>query len=679
MMQEAVLRTIIDHNVYSSTGYMGGELTEQRRKAFEYYLGEPFGNEQEGYSEVVSMDVQDVIESTMPDMMEIFGAGDFIGTFKPVGPEDEAFAMQATEYINYVVMEDNNGFVVLHDALKDALLQKTGIIKAWYDDAPVINSREKSSINTLELAELMSDDDVEILEIDEIVDGRDDLTLTPDGVLYDIRYRHSDSSGRIQLDVIPPEDFLITRWATDLETAEFTCHRVEKTVSELIADGYDRDTVLAIPSDDEQIFNEEKFARYVTDEEWPGDDESIDQMMRKVWLYECYIRVDYDEDDYAEMRQVVCAGAGYTILSNEEIDEHPFQILTPIRMPHKVFGRAQADLVMDIQLLKSTVWRQLVDNMVRVNNARTIIWDGFVNLDDMLVMRPGGVVRAKGNPNELVSPLTTQSLGPYAYPLLEYCDTVRETRTGVSRYNQGLDATTLNDTAAGISMILGRAQQRKLLMARVFAECGFKPLWKKLLRLSINHQNKSRVIRLRNKWTQIDPREWNATMDVKINVGLGHGTQESRQAAVGAIQEMQQIIINAQGGRPGGMVTEQVIYNAAVERIHTLGYRNHEQFIADPSESPAPEQGPDAATMKVQMEMQLAEQEMTLENERKRMQMFLDHQHKMEELGMRDARERTAQDFRAASQVTQLELKRDMAAAETAIKEQAANQAAGIA
>ena len=600
MMTDNELRAIVENEIRTSIGFLGGELSEDRRKAMQYYLGDPFGNEIEGRSGVVSTDVQDTIESMMPDFMEMFSGGDKVVQFDPESMEDEPAAKQATDYINYIWNVDNEGFSNTHDGIKDALLQKTGIFKSWWDESAEKKRETFENLSTVQLQDLEADDTVEIIEYESKASMD-----SPDGVLHDLTLIRTRKKGRIKIVCIPPEEFLITRRAIELEISPFTCHKNRKVVSDLIQEGYDPEVLRTIPSHDDQDYNEERIARFDEDE-WPELDDDLDPAMREIWLYECYIKVDFDEDDVAEMRQVIVAGPGYRILSNIEIDENPFSAITPIKMPHKFFGRSVADLVMDVQLIKSTIQRQLLDNMYLTSNARSAV-NERVDLDDYLTMRPGGVVRVEGTGpvGDAIQPLQTTPFGSQAFSHLEYWDSIREMRTGVTRLNQGMDADSLNKTASGINQLLGRTQRRMLLIARVFAETGFKKAFKKILRLVITHQDRERVIRLRNEWVPIDPKHWNADMDMSVSVGLGHGTAEQKSVLYRMFLELQKEIVQFQGGVQGPLVNMDNIHNTLEKFVHASGEKDARPFFSDPEGQQMPEQQPDPKAIEAQNKMQL--------------------------------------------------------------------------
>jgi hypothetical protein len=479
-MTDSELKSILAAEIADSLAHLGGELSEQRRKALRYYLGEPLGNEQEGRSKVVSTDVADVVEWILPSLLKIFTAGDDVVRFEPTGPEDEEVAKQATEYVNWIFSRDNAGFTNLYAWFKDALLQKNGIAKVWWEEGETATRESYLRKSFEEMQLILSDPEVEPIAHSEypgsgVVIGPNGLPVESAVTYHDLIVKRRRTSGAVRTMTVPPEEFLISRRARSIEEAAFVAHRLRKTVSELIEIGYDRDLVDRLPGSEDDDPTGERRERFALEDDHDRNAaaDGPNRAMREVWLTECYVKCDWDGDGIAERRKVTVAGSGAEILDNEPWDGSlPFVSLTPIPMPHRFFGLSIADLVMDLQLIKSTILRQILDNLYLSNNGRHIISDQ-VNLDDLLTARPGGIVRLKNGalPGQgHILPLDTPLVAAQAFPMLEYIDGVRENRTGVTRYMQGLDADTLNKTASGINQIMTAAQQRVELIARVFAE-----------------------------------------------------------------------------------------------------------------------------------------------------------------------------------------------------------------
>ncbi len=714
-MDEDNLKATIKLQVWAATGYLGGEITSDRRRAMNSYLGNPIGNEVDGRSKVVSSDVQDVVEAVMPDLMQIFYSADKVVRYEPVGPEDEETAKQATDYVNHVVSKDNNGFFIFHDWFKDALLQINGVVKVWWDQSETVVVERLSGLSENERAALEADKDVEILEqeytygdearelmqqfgidadkITEDVEAEFPPELVESAKVYDIRIKRTIPGGRIKIVNIPPEEFLISRRAVSLDDAPFIAHWTSPTVSELIEAGYNAEQLDTIPTSDETTFNEERVARFSRDDEWPFFGKEIDRSMREIRMYECYIRVDYDNDGVAELRKVTVVGPGFEILkwedgtpANEAIDDHPFCSITPIRMPHKFFGRSLAELVEDIMLIKTSLWRSLLDNAYNVNNARSVI-SNRVSMDDVLNNRVAAPIRVdteEANVGGHMVPMVVQPLAQHLLPVIEYTDVARETRTGVSRLGQGLDPDALRSTKGGISMLLGRTQQKVLLIAQVFANGGVRELFRKILRLLVAHQDKKRVIRLRGKFVQMDPRSWNAEMDVDIDVGLGRGTQDQQTASMQMMAEIQRQVIELQGGPNGPLVTVDKIYNLIAKVGETIGLRSVEPFFHDIDEAAAKEfaekQGerPDPDMVKVQSAAQLDQAKAQADEQRKQAGDQLKREEAQAKQALEADKAQAEQVLAREQAASQMQLERDVAIAEIELKAWIAEQEAGL-
>ena len=568
------LRAAVIAAAEQAVGWRDGRLARERARALDLYYARPLGNEVEGRSHVVSTDVADTVEWIMPSLMRIFASGSEIVRFEPVGPEDEAAARQATDYVNHVFQVDNPGFRILYTWFKDALLQRNGILKIWWDAARDVTTERYEGLADQELAILLGDPDVEPVA----------YTRRPDGG-HDVVVRRRRQAGRVRVTPVPPEEFLISREARDLDDARFVGHRVQRTASDLVADGFPRSLVDRLPAGEDWLQNAESVARRRDgDGVWPALDDPADAAGRRITVIEGYLRVDFDGDGISELRQVTVAGN--ELLVNEPVDMVPFADLTPILMPHTWIGRSIADLVSDIQIIKSIVLRQALDNLYLVNNARIEVVEEQVNLDDLLTARPGGVVRVK-QPGA-IRPLDVPPVFQSALGMVEYLDSVRENRTGVTRYNQGLHADTLNKTASGINRIMTAAEQRLELVARLFAETGVKRLFRLILRQVAKHQQGARILRLENRWVPMDPRSWNEQMDCTVTVGIGTGSRELTLASTSQLLALIEKIVALQGGVNGPIVGLEQVHNALVQLVEAMGLKGAERFFMDPANRPPP-------------------------------------------------------------------------------------------
>lgn len=578
-LDEGEIKAIVSHEIEDALGGLGSQVSEERRKALRFYYGREFGNEVEGRSKVVLTDVADTIEWVMPSLMRMFTGGRFVVKFHPRREDQVEAADQATEYINKVFREEQRGFQLLHDWFKTALLEKNGIVKVYYEERTDPKRQTYRGLSEQEVMLLLNDPRLEPIEFEQKPDGTIDVTV-----------RQSFTIGAIKIDGVPPEEFLIARRTIELnDFTPFTAHRKKVTVSDLVALGYPKELVETLPSDDTPEYSQGRTERLSEDETFPVTTERTDPASREIWTTECYVRVDEDGDGYAELRKITVVGEqSITLLDDEEINWQPFCSLTPIPMPHKFFGLSLADQVSDLQLIRSTLLRQMLDNMYLVNNGRYEVVEGAVEMDDLLTSRPGGIVRVQAP--GMVNPLPTQPFNQTVFGLMEFLDGVRETRTGITRYNQGIDAQSLNHTATGVSQIMNAAFARVELIARIFAETGVKDMFRKMLKLMVEGGIKPQVMRLRGKWVEIDPSTWDPDMDVEIQVGLGVGQAGERIAFLTQLMQVQAQM--AQSGL-SNIAGPRELYNAASKMAEAMGFTLPEQFFADPETRPPPEPKPD--------------------------------------------------------------------------------------
>jgi len=579
-----------------------------------YYYGLPFGNEVEGRSQFVDSTVQDTIEWIKPSLMRVFASGDEMVKFSPHGPEDVEMAKQATDYVNYVFTKDNPGWEILYSWFTDALLSKNGIVKVWWDEYGEEEREEYRGLDEESFTGLISDDSVEVIEHTPYEDVDETDTVVS---LHDVVIKRSSYNGKIRVENVPPSEFLISREAKNIQDARFVCHRVIKTLSELremYPDEGLEPSDLGGGGDDMTAFSAERLERYQFDKSanyWEGmggGDDFGEEGLRTYWLHESFLKTDFDGDGITELRKVCTVGS--KVLENDAIDSIPFVSITPIKIPHKFFGLSVADLVMDLQLMKSTLMRNLMDNMYNQNFGRFAVLEGQANLDDLLTQRPGGVVRVK-SPNA-VMPLATPALQPYSFQMLEYLDGVREARAGVSRMSQGLDENALKShtTATAVNAVMGAAQSRLELIARNFAETGVKDLMIRIYELLYKNQDKERMVMLRNEWIPVRPDVWNDKYDCTVSVALGSGNKDQQ------MMHLSQMLQFGSEAMSGGLrvVNEQNIYNLGAALVKAMGFQNVDDFLTDPSQLPPEEQGPSPEEQTAQMEFEVKQKELEIKS-----------------------------------------------------------------
>jgi hypothetical protein len=570
------LKSIIESEIDDSLGYLETDTTDERQEALKYYLREPYGNEVEGKSSIVTGEVAEAVDGALPQLIRVFTSSDNVVEFSPAKEGDEQNAEQATQLVNHVFYKDNDGFLILHNWFKDALLQKTGVVKAYWNDDKDLTKEKYEGLTDDELMMLMQDPEVELVSQEIIEESTvDELTgLSTFSKSNNVTLRRTKNNGKIVVENVPPEEFLISKRAKTIQDSPFVAHRRMITRSELVAMGFDKDTVNALESGDTLEFSPDRIARYSRGEQ-PNSMGSQDESMEVVEVYECYIQVDYNDDGIAELRRIVYASN--EILSDEECDYVPFHSICPIPIPHKFYGQSLADRTLDIQLIKSTVTRQMLDNLYLTNNSRIAAVEGQVNLDDLLTSTAGGVVRVK-NAGAIV-PLTVQSSASQSFPMLEYLDGVQAKRTGVSDAQQGLSADVLQNVTATAVATMSNASYGKLeLIARIFAETGVKSLFKGILQLLCKYQDVTRTLRINGKFVPFNPREWDTEYNVTINVGLGTGSRQEQLATMQMILGKQEQILQAYGvSNP--LISLKQYRDTLAKFVHMAGFKDATAFM----------------------------------------------------------------------------------------------------
>lgn len=641
-LTEDELKSLVQQEMRNSLGYSSSKLSAARQKAEQYYLGLPVGDlsppEIDGRSSVVSTDVRDTIEAMLPQLMTTFCGGDKVCEFEPQGPDDEKKADLATEYVNYLFFKQNNGHALSYVWMKDALLQKNGIVKVWWDTRHEEKKEEYRALSEVELSQVMDDEEVEVTEQTAYPDEDDaearqkaieginqqiaqamqaasqgnpqaqqalqgmqqhlaQIQAAPPVMLYDITCKRVKTAGKISIENVPPEEFLISRNAKAIDTAKFVGHRVQRTVSELKSMGYKN--VDRISGEDQgQALNAERITRLSWNDEnaaLSGEISTADDSQRNLWVIEAYVRCDFDGDGISELRKVTIAGN--ELLDNEEVDFTPFVSITPVPLPHTFYGLSIADLAMESQKTKTSILRAQLDNMYLTVNGRYFAVEGQVNLDDLLTSRPGGVVRVK-QPNAVGRLDAGAGDTGQAMAMMEYMQQDLENRTGWSRMSMGNNAAGVNQTATSANIVTNKADMRVDMVARNFAE-GFRELLTFVLKLVCQHQNKEAMTKIAGEWVAIDPREWRNQFDVSINVGIGMGNKDQK------VGHMMTLLGQQEKAFALGVSTPENVFNASAELAKLLGHKIGTKFFTDPSKQPPPPPQPDPEQAKMQAQMQI--------------------------------------------------------------------------
>lgn len=588
------LKSLLSNEIRSAITYDETELSQKRSRALEYYRGTMTDTPAAtGRSSVVSKDVADTIGWMLPGIIRVFTASDHMAIYEPEKPGDEDFAKQATDYVNYVFMRDNPGYHIMWDSTHDSLLMGNGIVKHWWDTKEECEYSEHSGLTTEQIAILQSDQFVEVVAqkpgVPQVIYVPDQLgQLTEQTVqTFDVKVKRVVSSGRLRIECINPEDFLLDREATTIETARFCAHRDDRSRSDLIEMGFDKNLVESLPVDRFSSMQQEKISR-------DADTQAFfnmtgDESMMLVELFECYVKADVNGDGIAETVRAFYAGnAGSGELLDWEVwdDDVPFSDIPCEPIPHRWDARSVTDDTNDIQRVKTVLTRQFLDNLYWVNNPMTWAEENSVANPEMLRSpKFGGTIWVKKGATTPPTPLAIPFIGDKALLGLQHFDNVREMRTGVSRSTMALDPEALqNQTATANQNQKDAAYSQIELIARNQAELGWRRVFTQLLKLIVKHQDRPRTIRLRDTWVEMDPRSWNAKMDVTINIGLGTGSRDRDMAMLNTILTGQTAVADRLAG--AGFMDEALemlpkINMTLTKLAESAGIKNPDQFYLD--------------------------------------------------------------------------------------------------
>lgn len=602
MPDDELAAFLIEHE-HRAIGYYESEIATEQADAIDRYYRRPYGDERTGRSQVVDGTVAITIDNALAAILKPFTSSDETVIFNPTGPEDEEVADQATEYVNYVLHNDNCGFLILHDWFKDALLSKVGVVKAYWEDYSHDYIERLENVDAMQLQMLGSQE--------TIIDG----PWGPDeNGLYIVDVKRRDVDGKLCIENVPPEEYRISPFARPGRMPPYEAHITRKSKSELIEMKFDPDVVNALSkSSNTGLTDSRAIARY-EDEQWETNrvDTVGTEANDLVDFNDEFVLIDYDGDGVAELRRVM--RSGNVILYNEQVDYSLFARLCPAPMPHKVYGMSLADQVKDEQRIKTVLTRQTLDNLYLSNNPRPIVSraaersDGST-INDLLDEAPGAVIRTDADE---IKAFAVPFVADKSFPMLQYVDAQAESRTGISKQGQGIDPDTLREsnqiTATQSAIMEEGRNSRAEMIARIFAETGVRDLFRLMLKLLVNHQPRARMIRLRNKWVEMDPRSWNADMDVSISVGLGIGSKAQQLVTAQTVLAT----MEALGSSPyASLIGPDKVYNAVKRLFNSAGIKNVDDYLNEPQpdpqtgQFPPPQTPPDPKMIQAQSAMQL--------------------------------------------------------------------------
>jgi hypothetical protein len=573
-MSDDQLRAAVQKRVGKAIGGARTTVDEERKKALDFYYGRPLGNEIPGRAHIVTKDLMDAIEWIMPSLMRVFSTKQAV-EFDPVGPEDEELAKQESAYVSHVLWKKNDGFMLIYSWLKDALMQRVGYVKYWWEETEKVHEDTYTGLSQEQLVLLMQE--LEQVGEVEVLESEASHTSPGNPQTWDVKFKVKCKQGQLRVEPVPPDEVLVDESCRgSVKDAKFVGHRRLITRGELLEMGFSRDEVKAATSYDWSLTDTEQARNVDNERDETRADEGVDWATEELELLECTLDIDYDGDGYPEKRTLLVGGQG--VMRNEVVDCVPFESWTPIPTPHEHVGLSFYDLMEDLQRIHTALTRGLLDNTYFANNHRLIYDKNTVNAQMLQVNRPGGHVANDGPPGNAVLPIPVADVASRLLPVIAHFDSMRERRTGVSAMTTGVDADVLAKSTKGAYMdARTQASQRIESIARIFAETGLASLYQSMHKMLLKHQNWPERFRLKDQWLEVNPVEWRERANMTVSVGLGTAAKEEVRANLGLMAQAQE-----KAAAVPGLVQPKNVFSL-FRRIQTeLGFET-EDFITDPS------------------------------------------------------------------------------------------------
>lgn len=685
-MDDEELATILGELNRQSVGYLTDEVAADQDDNLDRYLGEPYGDEEDGTSNAMSMDIAEVVDWALPDLLEPFLSGERVIEYEPSTRADEQYCDQAGDLAHFNFYNENDGVTILYDTVKTACIQKIGITKTWWHKEDVDEEQTLAGLTAMGLAELRQEKGVEVLEeqAEPVMAGAvppEALAAYEDGMSYTVRIKRTKTVGKNCIESVPPEEFKVSQRAKNLK-ADYLCHEVEKTRAELIAMGFDAGTVMGLAANKGNDQDSRKDRRF-SDEQRQESGHSA-KASDYVTLCEEYPLLDVDGTGKAKRWQIFRVNK--TILGKEQVDDHPFDAWSPDRIPHRLIGLAIADKVKQTQWIKTHLTRQMLDNVYLANNPRFEVPSHAMTeetIDDLLTYRVGGLIRTKGE-GGAVRPIEVPDRSATAMQAIMYMDSVREQQSGIVRNGMSISSEVVDPKSATEARKEDRNEQsRKRLMIRMLAETLLVPIFRKILKNMVKYQDAEKSFYVSGKFVEVNPSTWSADMRCTASVGLGYANRDEDMQAASLIGQAQQI------GMEAGIVTPRNLYSTATKLIESVGWRFPEKYFTDPESEEGQaiaqqrQQAPDPKMIEVQGKLQLRQMEMQMDAEQSALQAQRDIQLEMLKAEAKQAVEERKADFDFRARMTQIQQEYDLGLrqlmAEMALKRQQMQFEAGMA
>ena len=575
-LDEVQIESIVSKAIQDAVDFIDGEIAPQRIKAQRYFDGEVDIGYEEGRSRVVATKCREVVRGMKPSIQRIFLTSEKPVEFVPRGPEDVQSAEQATQYVSYK-FQQHDGYRVLNDVFQDAMVKKAGIAYVYHKDNMETEIHTFTNLTDEAFAVIVKEDDVEVLEHEaRMTITVDEMGMEIETPEHDVKIARSMPHGDLCIESVPPEDFFVDRNARSVDDCYCIGHSTEMRVSDLLAMGFSLDDLAGLDGSEYSTMDDEaEFERrgYATDD----DDENTSTASKKITVTTAYMELDIEGSGAPVLYQFLCAGSSYKLLNFYEADHIPYAIFECDPEPHAFFGTSLVDLVMDDQDAATAMLRGVLDNVALTNNPALQIVDGQVAVDDLLNNEIGRIIRVK-SPSAVME-MTVPFTAGQTLPAMQYFDQLVDNKTGVSKMAQGLDPDVLkSSTATAIAASQEGQTGQAEVIARNFAEGGMRQLFRRMLELMVKHTDEEQLMRLNGSFVPVDPRAWDAEMDLIVNVGIGTGRENERAAALQQAFAIQQQLYQTYGPQ-NGVVTLTQLRNTMADMLALGGIRNPDRYF----------------------------------------------------------------------------------------------------
>jgi hypothetical protein len=558
--------------VSEAVSFADDEVRPEQERGARYYRGECDLTSQKGRSKAVNRVVYEVVSGIMPDLIRIYTTVDRPVSFLAKTQDKVPLAEQQSDYVSYV-LECNNWFSLLYDNVWNALTTKVGIFRTYWNTDKQVRYVDFTRLTEEEYLVLSASKSTFIGKVKVVEEGQADGSVMK---YYSGTVRKESGSGRISVENIDPAEWIVDRRATGPEDALIQGIASFRTVDDLVAAGYDRGELLDM-AEDSPFGADASKSKLREDRMFKTDEPVPVEGLKWVEYIDVLVRLDRDGDGIPELTRCVLLGSAHELKTTEKVDASDYSWWSPIRIPHSPIGFALADITTDLQDQGTAVLRGLLDNIYLANTPRQWAVQNQINLDDLSDFRFGATIRMRqpGMAGYLETPqVATQSLAG-----MEYLDKIKERRTGYSDAAMGIDPKAMQSTTLmAISSTISAARARVELIARIFGEVALTQLFKRILQLSVKHDDRKKIVRLRGNFVEVDPALWDLDLDLTVNVGLGRGTLDEKTMALGQIAQKQEQILMQLG--PGNPLCSMSNYRFTLGKmVEMAGFKEVDSFF----------------------------------------------------------------------------------------------------